>query len=192
MCCDIIIYMFDILIERFPIFGGWKTEFYIGYSVPTELALFYDAAVDTYNLKVDFFTIFRNIWIEDLEIKVILPEGCTDIQATAPYVVEQHETTRWASSLDCFLASYLLTFFSVFRFTFLDSKFNGGRKVLVFKAKNIVEEHDDQILISYKFEKQRMLLEPLILVGVYFLLFCVVILFARTTSSAKSSTESSN
>jgi hypothetical protein len=53
---------------RFPIFGGWKTQFHLGYSVPTENAL--TRAEDRYHLKVDFFAPFDNVWVEDLELKV--------------------------------------------------------------------------------------------------------------------------
>lgn len=79
---------------RFPIFGGWQTQFHVGYSIPTELALTYNADEGKYKLKVDFFTIFRNVWIEDLEIKIILPEGCTDVETSVPYSAEKHENIR--------------------------------------------------------------------------------------------------
>jgi len=156
---------------RFPIFGGWQTQFYIGYSVPTELSLFRDSEEDKFLLKVDFFTIFRNVWIEDLEVKIILPEGCTEIEATVPYAIEKHESVRY---------------------TYLDSKLNGGRTVIKLNAKNIVEEHDEQILISYKFQKQRMLVEPFMLVGAFFFLFCFCIIIGRTTSVNSSSTKSTS
>lgn len=78
---------------RFPIFGGWQTQFYIGYSIPTELGLFLDEA-GRYNLKFDFFTIFEDVWVEDMEIKVILPEGCSNIEANVPYETEQSQTVR--------------------------------------------------------------------------------------------------
>ncbi len=78
---------------RFPLFGGWQTQFYIGYSVPTELALFV-APDDRYNLKVDFNTPFQDVWVEDMEMKVILPEGCTDIVVKSPYAVEESRSVR--------------------------------------------------------------------------------------------------
>lgn len=78
---------------RFPIFGGWQTQFYIGYSIPTELALSIQED-GTYQLKFDFFTIFKNVWIEDLEIKVILPETCSNIKVNVPYTAEESRTIR--------------------------------------------------------------------------------------------------
>lgn len=79
---------------RFPIFGGWQTQFYVGYSLPTEVVLFLDSD-GKYNLKFDFFTIFEDVWVEEVEIKVILPEGSRDIKVTAPYAISKSETTRY-------------------------------------------------------------------------------------------------
>lgn len=81
---------------RFPMFGGWKTQFYLGYSIPTENALFVDSD-GKYNLKFDFFTVFNDVWVEEMEIKVILPEGSTDISVNVPYEVEQSSTKRSSS-----------------------------------------------------------------------------------------------
>lgn len=80
---------------RFPMFGGWKTQFYLGYSIPTELALSIDSELDKYVLKFDFFSVFSDVWVEDMEIKVILPEGAEDIQTQLPYTAEQKRTIRY-------------------------------------------------------------------------------------------------
>lgn len=78
---------------RFPMFGGWQTQFYIDYSIPTERALYIDDS-GRYHFKFDFFTIFEDVWVEDMVIKVILPEGCTNIDVNVPYDVEKSETKR--------------------------------------------------------------------------------------------------
>jgi hypothetical protein len=36
----------------------------------TEVALFIEPDTGRYNLKFDYFTIFEDVWLEDLEIKV--------------------------------------------------------------------------------------------------------------------------
>jgi oligosaccharyltransferase complex subunit alpha (ribophorin I) len=80
---------------RFPMFGGWQTQFYIGYSLPTSQQLFRIENDDQqYQLRFDFFTIFRDVWIEDMEIKVVLPEGSSDIEVKVPYQVEQSRSVR--------------------------------------------------------------------------------------------------
>lgn len=149
---------------RFPMFGGWQTQFYIGYSIPTEAALFIDSETGRYNLKFDFFTIFEDVWVEDMEIKVVLPEGCTDIKIEVPYEVEQSWTRRY---------------------TFLDTNFNGGRPVLTLRAKNIVEEHEKQVIVSYNFNRPRMLVEPSLLVATYFCFFLLCSLIVRVSGQKR-------
>uniref|UniRef100_A0A7S3LZI6 Dolichyl-diphosphooligosaccharide--protein glycosyltransferase subunit 1 n=1 Tax=Spumella elongata TaxID=89044 RepID=A0A7S3LZI6_9STRA len=150
--------------SRFPIFGGWKTQFYLGYSVPTENWITTDGA-DRYNLKLDFFTAFDNVWVEDMELKVVLPEGCENIKVNVPYAVEQSSARR---------------------FTYLDSELNGGRPVIILRAKNLVSEHDKQVTISYTFAKKRIYVEPLMLVATFFVFFVLCSLLSRTGSAATS------
>ena len=142
---------------RFPLFGGWQTQFYIGYSLPTEscLSVLSDGRL---RLSFDFFPPFEDIFVDEMEIKVVLPEGSTDIIVNVPYTVEQDRTTRY---------------------TYLDSNFNGGRPVINLKAKNIVEEHDKQVTITYSFSKSRMIVEPLMLILTFFAFFILCSIMAR-------------
>jgi oligosaccharyltransferase complex subunit alpha (ribophorin I) len=144
---------------RYPMFGGWQSQFYIGYNVPSETMLFVDSVTGRHNLKVDYFVPFDDVWVEDMEIKVVLPEGCSDVKIELPYAVEKQTWTT--------------------RFTYLDSVFNGGRKVLTLKASNLVEEFDKKIVVSYSFSRSRMLFEPLLLCVFFFFLFGACSLFAR-------------
>jgi oligosaccharyltransferase complex subunit alpha (ribophorin I) len=79
---------------RFPLYGGWQTQFYLGYNIPTETAVFVDAASSEHRLKFDFFSVFKEVWVEDMEVKVILPEGCYDIKVQVPYPVEESRSIR--------------------------------------------------------------------------------------------------
>ena len=111
-----------------------------------------------HKLKVDFFTIFEDVWVEEMEFKIILPEGCSDIKVDVPYPHERVDSVR---------------------FTYLDSELNGGRPVITLRALNTVEEHDGQIIVSYSFSRSRMLVEPLMLVGSFFLFFLVCSVASR-------------
>ena len=62
---------------------------------------------------------------------------------------------------------------------------NGGRPVIILRAKNLVAEHDKPVRVSYTFARKRMVVEPLMLVLSYFLFFCLCSLIARTGSSIK-------
>lgn len=82
---------------RFPMFGGWQTQFYIGYSIPTEDSLFVDSSTGRYKLKLNAYTNFHDVWVEDMEIKVVLPEGCGDVTVETPYPMDQARTQRYGA-----------------------------------------------------------------------------------------------
>lgn len=153
---------------RFPIYGGWKTQFYLGYQLPTEQVLYIDDG-GRYNLKFSFFTPFSDVWVDDMEIKVVLPEGCTDIDVKVPHSGVERD--------------------SAVRFTYLDSEFNGGRPVVILRAQNLVEEHDEQgqVHVSYSFQKTRMVFEPVLLMLCYFTFFCICSLLARASGISSAS-----
>ncbi len=71
------------------------------------------------------------------------------------------------------------------RFTYLDSELNGGRPVVILRARNLVEEHDQQVVISYRFERSRMYVEPAMLVASFFAFFVLCMLLARTSGITK-------
>lgn len=81
---------------RFPLFGGWQTQFYMGFSMPTELSLFHTTTEkdEKFHVKVPFFTFFQDVWVENMEVKVILPEGATDIEVKVPYPMEESRSIR--------------------------------------------------------------------------------------------------
>lgn len=89
---------------RFPLFGGWKTQYYIGYNVPSYQYLFnkgknsvrfrfwavahakfdeylqilfiFVSIGDNYALKMRFVDhIFDDMVVDQVTVKIILPEG---------------------------------------------------------------------------------------------------------------------
>ena len=71
---------------RFPLFGGWKTHYFIGYNVPSYEYLF--SAGEKYALNMRLIDhIFDDMLVEDMTLRVILPEGakvreCSNIHIT--------------------------------------------------------------------------------------------------------------
>ena len=58
---------------RFPLYGGWKTSFYMGYNLP--ISGFVESNSDgRYEMTVDLSTPFAAINTEELTVRVILPE----------------------------------------------------------------------------------------------------------------------
>lgn len=140
---------------RFPLFGGWKTHYVIGYNLPSFANLFNSG--NEYVLKMDLVShVIDNMIIDDALVRIILPEGSTNIEIEAPY-----EVTRLPDSL---------------HFTYLDTK---GRPVVQLSAKNLVENHIQEFKLKYNFSRMAMLQEPLLCVVAFFLLFLTFIIYAR-------------
>lgn len=61
-------------------------------------------------------------------------------------------------------------------FTYLDTV---GRPVVTATSDNLVEQHIQDFKLAYKFEKFMLLQEPLLVVGVLYLFFLLIIIFVR-------------
>lgn len=140
---------------RFPLFGGWKTHYTIGYNVPSFEYLFNNE--NNYLLKMRVIDhIFDDMVVDEATVKIILPEGANNIKLISPYPVN-----RQADSL---------------HFTYLDTF---GRPVITFTKKNLVENHIHDFNLKYNFAKVTMLQEPFLVIGFFFILFVIVIISTR-------------
>ncbi|CAG2164069.1 unnamed protein product, partial [Oppiella nova] len=108
-------------------------------------------------LKIPFVDhIFDNSVIDDVTVKVILPEGSSDINYRSAYTVDRQKDQK--------------------HYTYLDTI---GRTVLVFHKSNVVEEHIQDVEVHYKFNKILLLQEPLLVVGAIFSLCILVVIYVR-------------
>lgn len=98
-----------IVQTRFPLFGGWKTEFYVGYTInkfgsdDIEVTRSYDLGSRRHRVEIPIDTVFQNVWIEEGLVRAVLPEGSTDIEVVLPsaigkdgYTVELNRTSRYS------------------------------------------------------------------------------------------------
>jgi len=131
---------------RFPIFGGWRSNFVIGYDMPIQHSIKNEG--DKYMLNTTFGFPFKEIIADELIVKVILPEGSDQIQHTLPFEVEEVSSDSMFSYLDI-----------------------TGRPVVVFKKKYAVDFHRQPFQVTYHFNKVEMLREPLMLSG---MILCVL------------------
>ncbi|XP_059617018.1 dolichyl-diphosphooligosaccharide--protein glycosyltransferase subunit 1 [Phlebotomus argentipes] len=140
---------------RFPLFGGWKTHYTLGYNVPSFEYLF--SSGENYLLKMRALDhIFDDMTVDELVVRIILPEGSGNIKLITPYSV-----TRLADSL---------------HYTYLDTF---GRPVVAFTKRNLVENHISDLNLKYTFSRVMMLQEPLLVVGFFMILFVLVIIWMR-------------
>ena len=114
---------------RFPLFGGWKTRYVIGYNLPSYEYLFSEG--NHYALKMRLLDhVFDTLVVDELVVKIILPEGASDIKLTTPYPVQELPRTL--------------------HFTYLDIT---GRPVITLTKKNLVENHIQDFVVEYNFPK---------------------------------------
>jgi len=140
---------------RFPLFGGWKTHYVIGYNLPSYEYLFNSG--DQFVLKMPLIDhVVDNMVVDETRIRIILPEGATNIELDVPY-----DVTRLEDSL---------------HFTYLDTT---GRPVVEITAKNLVEHHIQDFKLSYQLSWITMLQEPLLCVSAFFVLFVTALIYTR-------------
>jgi len=140
---------------RFPLFGGWRTQYILGYNLPSFEYLY--NRNDDYLLRMRLVDhIFDDMYIEKATVRIILPEGSSNLKLTTPYPVN-----RKANSL---------------HFTYLDTT---GRPVISFSKDNVVENHIADFEVTYNFSKTSLLQEPLLIIAFIFVVFTVTILFLR-------------
>ena len=140
---------------RFPLFGGWKTHYILGYALPASDFLFNDG--NQFVLRIPFVGhIFDNSIIEEATVKIALPEGASNIEVKLPFSVTREK--------DQLKKTYLDTF---------------GRTVIVLRKNNLVEDHIQEVEIHYTFSRFFMFQEPLLLVSFIFFLCFLVIVYSR-------------
>ncbi|XP_016375830.1 dolichyl-diphosphooligosaccharide--protein glycosyltransferase subunit 1-like [Sinocyclocheilus rhinocerous] len=140
---------------RFPLFGGWKTHYIIGYNLPSYEYLY--NLGDQYALKIRVVDhVYDDQVIDQLTVKLILPEGARNIHVDTPYPITRSQDELHYTYLDTF-----------------------GRPVLVATKNNLVEQHIQDVVVHYTFNKILMLQEPLLVVGLFYILFFTVIIYVR-------------
>ncbi|CAD6194861.1 unnamed protein product [Caenorhabditis auriculariae] len=140
---------------RFPLFGGWKTSYVLGYNVPTYEYLHNEG--NQYGLKMRVLDhIFENIVVEKLVTKVILPEHVRKVKVITPFPME-----RLSDEI---------------KPTYLDTT---GRLVVIVQKENLVAEHIQPFTLTYEFEFKDMIREPILATAFFFVLFLAVIVYVR-------------
>jgi oligosaccharyltransferase complex subunit alpha (ribophorin I) len=148
---------------RFPMFGGWKTDFYMGYNLPASEFLGKDEN-GRYVLNITFASPFQAATIDQLEVRIILPEFASDVQWATPFDID---STSWDK-----------------RVTYLDVF---GRTVLILKKSNLVRHHNQVFQVTYNFSKVYMLQEPILVILGFLAFFLAAMAYTRIelTISAK-------
>jgi len=139
---------------RFPLFGGWKTYYKLGYQLPLTEVIEKDGIFNT--LKINFIDhMYDNLVIEEATVRIILPEGAVLKNVRPPFDVERlPEQTK---------------------LTYLDVV---GRTIITLKKKNLIEEHIQYVEVVYEYNQLWQLQEPLLVIGT--ILLSAISLFIYT------------
>jgi len=140
---------------RFPLFGGWKTKYTLGYNVPAYQYLYNKG--DKYILKMRVVDhVFDDFVVDKLTLKIVLPEGATGIDVKTPFGIDRQQEEIHKTYLD-----------------------TTGRPVVVLTKDNLVEGHIQDLEVHYTFQKLKLLHEPLLCVAAFYILFITVICIVR-------------
>ncbi|KAF9130180.1 proteasome regulatory particle base subunit [Mortierella sp. 14UC] len=145
-----------MLKPRFPLFGGWNTTWYIGYNTPLDGYLRKVTGTDKHILKVPVISPMPDTTYEEVEIRVVLPEGAKNVKAVLPFEVDEVEysTTK----------------------TYMDS---AGRSTVTILASNLIEDHAQDLLIEYEFSQTSYLTKPLAAATMLMAIYATSIVFSR-------------
>nr|XP_043631605.1 dolichyl-diphosphooligosaccharide--protein glycosyltransferase subunit 1B [Erigeron canadensis] len=145
---------------RYPLLGGWKATFVIGYGLPLQDVLFESDDGKRY-LNFSFGCPIAETVVNKIINKVILPEGSKNPHAVVPFSVERSAETKY---------------------TYLDIV---GRPVVVLEKENIVPEHNSLFQVYYDFHPMFMLAEPMMLISVFFFLFVAALAYIHMDISIR-------
>ncbi|KAI8645820.1 Ribophorin I-domain-containing protein [Parasitella parasitica] len=141
---------------RFPLFGGWGTTFYLGYDAPLEDFLRF--VQGKYMLKLDFLNNVKEMTIDQVELMLVLPEGASDIEVIPPSTFEMDSIEH------------------KIHYTYFDST---GRPAIVFSKKNVVSQHEQPILISYRYSTIKLLQKPIVASIAFFIMYLLNIVASK-------------
>jgi oligosaccharyltransferase complex subunit alpha (ribophorin I) len=146
---------------RFPLFGGWQTDFYYGYNLPLSEVVDSDGAIfftPTYTLSLPLRPSLKNMHVVEMETEVILPEGASNVKVRVGGQVPETESSSLTH-------------------TYFDTT---GRPTISFRSRNIVSpDNANEIEVVYTFNKMNMLQEPLLMTAVFMAVFILVIFYTR-------------
>ncbi|VDN00774.1 unnamed protein product [Thelazia callipaeda] len=144
-----------IIQPRFPLFGGWKTDYVLGYNVPAYQYLY--SSGNKFTLKMRIIDhLFDDAVIENMKLKIVLPEGSRNIKLTTPYPMKRHPDEL--------------------HFTYLDTT---GRPVITVEKNNLVDAHIQMFTLHYEFNRMQLWREPFLACAAFAVLFFVVIVYVR-------------
>jgi len=157
---------------RYPLYGGWKTDFRIGYDVASAELIGIDAVSRVHTLNVSFGIPFKEPVTDLLITRIALPEGAHDVEVHSPYDIEVEAESK--------------------RFTYLDTVIGGGRPLITFRKRNVINLHSEYFQITYVYDSTRIYFKPLLIISGIFAFFVAVMTLSRISPSLEAPASSAS
>ncbi|KAG8852376.1 dolichyl-diphosphooligosaccharide--protein glycosyltransferase subunit 1 [Tulasnella sp. 330] len=141
---------------RYPLMGGWNYTFTMGYDLPLQEWAGYYVEKGAYVVAVPFLTPFPGATFDEVETKVILPEGAKLLEHYLPFAVD----SEWEDRV----------------LTYLDSV---GRPSITFQKSNCTNEHVGMIYVAYSVDTNAHLQKPLTVATAAFAVFVLAMSLRR-------------
>ncbi|RKP10366.1 Ribophorin I [Thamnocephalis sphaerospora] len=141
---------------RFPMYGGWQYRFYFGYDRPLGDVLQRQPGTNTYVLRVPFLEKIGSWTYDETVMRILLPEGASNVRVNVPFALDEvrHGKVR----------------------TYLDVS---GRTAIWLTKRNAVDEHAQEVEITYDYTGFDLLRKPLGVFGALLAIFVFSIVYSR-------------
>ncbi|KAG9037725.1 dolichyl-diphosphooligosaccharide--protein glycosyltransferase subunit 1 [Tulasnella sp. JGI-2019a] len=141
---------------RYPLMGGWNYTFTMGYDLPLQEWAGYDQEKGAYVVAVPFLTPLPGATFDDVETKIILPEGAKLLEHRLPFPVDSEQEDKVL--------------------TYLDSV---GRPSISFRKFNCTNEHAGMIYIVYSVDAKAHMQKPFTVAAAAFGVFMLAMSLRR-------------
>ncbi|KDQ64495.1 hypothetical protein JAAARDRAFT_166801 [Jaapia argillacea MUCL 33604] len=141
---------------RYPLMGGWNYSFTLGWDAPLGDSAVWDAKTGKYILGVPVMTLIPGAVVDEAEVKIVLPEGASDIEFFAPFPALSNTLSTHISYLD-----------------------TTGRPAVTFEYKDLTDKHTGTIYITYKVPFLAHLKKPIAVGMAFFALFSLAMGWRR-------------
>ncbi|OXG13757.1 oligosaccharyltransferase complex subunit alpha (ribophorin I) [Cryptococcus neoformans Tu259-1] len=145
---------------RYPLLGGWNYSFVVGYDMPLEDVLKSDQANGKNVLAVPFMTGIKDVVVDDVELKIILPEGAKDVEVYTPFSVDSIEHSLHKTYLD-----------------------TTGRYAVTLRKARCTENHAKTVYVTYSYPFSALMRKPLTVASVVAGLFLLAMGLRRVSYS---------
>ncbi|KAJ7890816.1 Ribophorin I [Mycena leptocephala] len=141
---------------RYPIMGGWNYSFTLGWDSPLTDSASWDKTTGKYIVQVPVLTPIPASVVNEAEVKIILPEGATNVEFATPF-----------PAVSSFMSTHI---------TYLDTI---GRPAITLHFKDLTERHAQPIFVSYNVPLSAHLKKPIAVAVAFLSVFAFALVTRR-------------